>query len=308
MIPPNFFKVLKDFVEDLVCTFPELKTKPDIIKIISGENTEGKAEFDLILSSFPPHMVDILNENEEMFTKECIFLPDVDFKQLWNDNITDKTKQVIWKYLKLLLFIVLGHLKLDEGFSSLLKGFDINKTIDDMKTFFDTNDAPDMHSHLEGLMGGKLGALAKEIAKETLGDQNEADAFQNIMSEPKKLFSLVHSVGDKLDKKIKSGDLKESELIEEATEMFEKIKDMPCMKQFESMFGKMNPKATQSKINEHLKKAKMKERLRDKLKMREKTEVPEVKEKDTKEDTSKEKNTSENPKKKNKKKKHVLDS
>jgi hypothetical protein len=146
-----------------------------------------------------------------------------------------------------------------------------------------------------------LGALAKEIAKETLGDQNEADAFQNLMSEPKKLFSLVHSVGDKLDKKIKSGDLKESELIEEATEMFEKIKDMPCMKQFEAMFGKMNPKATQSKINEHLKKAKTKERLREKLKARTAEKEPEVKCPEVKEPTEK-------PKKKNKKKKHVLDS
>jgi len=299
MIPPNFFKVLKDFVGDLVCTFPELKENVDVMKIMSGENTEGQTEFDLILSSFPPHMADILNENEEMFTKECVFLPGVDFKHLWNENITTKTKQVIWKYLKLLLFIVLGHLKLDEGFSSLLKDFDINKTIDEMKTFFDTNETPDLHSHLEGLMNGKLGSLAKEIAKETLGDQNEAEAFQNLMSEPKKLFSLVHSVGDKLDKKIKSGDLKESELIEEATEMFDKIKDMPCMKQFEAMFGKMNPKATQSKINEHLKKAKTKERLREKLKARTEKgpEVnPEVKE------------TTEKPKKKNKKKKHVLDS
>jgi len=84
MIPPNFFKVLKDFVGDLVCTFPELKENVDVMKIISGENTEGQTEFDLILSSFPPHMADILNENEDMFTKECIFLPGVDFKLLWN--------------------------------------------------------------------------------------------------------------------------------------------------------------------------------------------------------------------------------
>jgi len=298
MIPPNFVKVLKDFVVDLVGTFPELKENADIMNIHSGQNTECQVEFDLIVSSFSPHMVDILNENEEMFTKECVFLPNVNFKQLWTENISDKTKQVIWKYLKLLLFIVLGHLKIDEGFSNLLNGMDINKTIDDMKNFFESSSSPDLHSHLEGLMDGKLGALAKEIAKETLGDHTEAEAFQNIMSEPKKLFSLVHTVGDKLDKKIKSGDLKESELIEEATEMFEKIKDMPCMKQFEAMFGKMNPKATQSKLNEHLKKAKTKDRLREKLKARQKVaepvvEVAEVKVK---------------PKKKNKKNKHdVLD-
>jgi hypothetical protein len=207
MIPPNFLKILKDFVGDLVGTFPELKENETVLAVYSQEEGDVYQQvFDHMVTVFPEHMMDILSEKEAMFESSCVFLPGVDFKTLWNENITPKTKQVIWKYLKLLLFIVLGHLKLDEGFSSLLKDFDINKTIDEMKTFFDTNETPDLHSHLEGLMNGKLGSLAKEIAKETLGDQNEAEAFQNLMSEPKKLFSLVHSVGDKLDKKIKSGD------------------------------------------------------------------------------------------------------
>jgi hypothetical protein len=82
-----------------------------------------------------------------------------------------------------------------------------------------------------------------------------------------------------LDKRIKSGELKESELISEASDLFSKMKDMPAMKQFEGMFKNMNMGATQAKMNENLKRAKMKERLREKLNARKEKEpvVAEVK-------------------------------
>jgi hypothetical protein len=72
--------------------------------------------------------------------------------------------------------------------------------------------------------------------------------------------------------------LKESELIEEAAMMFQKIKGMPGMSQFESMFqGKMNTTGMKNKMDQQLKKAKMKERLQQKLaaKKEEKVDVPE---------------------------------
>jgi hypothetical protein len=50
------------------------------------------------------------------------------------------------------------------------------------------------------------------------------------------IFGCKNTTEKKIDKKIKSGDLKESELIEEAAMMFQKIKGMPGMSQFESMF------------------------------------------------------------------------
>lgn len=299
MIPPNFLKVVKDFITDLIGTFPELQDNPVLSSIYKEEDADYQSLFDTIISVFPEHVMNIINENEVMFEKPCILFPGVDFKNLWNENITEKTKNIIWKYLKLILFIVLGNLNMDENFKKLIQGMDLNKSVEEIKKAFESNE--DM-KNLDGFMDGKLGSLAKEIAQETIGDVGDAEMFQDMMKDPSKLFSLMSSVGDKLDKKIKAGDIKESELISEASDLFSKMKDMPGMKQFEGMFKNMNMGATQAKMDENLKRAKMKERLREKLFERQKEKEKE-KEKETEVNTKKKK------KKKNKKNIHdVLDS
>ena len=52
-------------------------------------------------------------------------------------------------------------------------------------------------------------------------------------------MNLVKNVGTKLDSKIKSGDIKESELMQEASELMNKMKDMPGMGNMEDMLNKM---------------------------------------------------------------------
>jgi hypothetical protein len=87
-------------------------------------------------------------------------------------------------------------------------------------------------------------------------------------------LSLVKNVGSKLDEKIKSGDMKESELLEEASELIKQMKNMPGMGNLQSMFSKMgmnmgkptgnskvNVDAMQTNINQRLKDAKNRERL-----------------------------------------------
>ena len=58
--------------------------------------------------------------------------------------------------------------------------------------------------------------------------------FQNLFKNPTKLMDLVTKVGSKLDTKIKSGDLKESELLAEAAEMMQHMKDMPGMENIQN--------------------------------------------------------------------------
>lgn len=274
MIPIAFYKSIKDFITDLCGTFPELKDNADLFAIFSSDDAEDSYQrvFDATLASFPIHIVPILKENETMFATECILFAGVDFKTLWNENISEKTKNIIWKYLKLNLLIVLDHINIGEEFANVLKDIDLHKSIDEIKNLFDGKDVPDIHSHLDGMMNGKLGTLAKEIAHETVGEDTED--FQKMMKDPSKLFSLMHTVGDKIEKKIKSGDVKESELIAEASEMLQKMKDMPGMKQFETMFkqfGKMDTGAMQTKMDQNMKKAKNRERLKDKLLARQKS-------------------------------------
>jgi hypothetical protein len=134
------------------------------------------------------------------------------------------------------------------------------------------------------MLDGKLGQLAREIAEETAenlnmdfdGASDMKDVFQNLVKNPTKLMGLVKTVGDKLDTKIKSGDIKESELIAEATEMMNKMKNMPGMGNIQSMLskmglagmagmgGKVNTAAMEANLKQKMKMAQTKERIRAK--------------------------------------------
>ena len=52
-------------------------------------------------------------------------------------------------------------------------------------------------------------------------------------------MNMVKNVGSKLDEKLKSGEIKESELMKEASELMEKMKNMPGMKNMDSLLSKM---------------------------------------------------------------------
>jgi hypothetical protein len=106
------------------------------------------------------------------------------------------------------------------------------------------------------------------------------DVFQNLIKNPTKLMGLVKNVGSKLDDKIKSGDLKESELISEATDIMNKMKNMPGMGNIQSMLSKMgmgglgaamggsgakmNMGAMEANLKQRMNMAKMKERMQSK--------------------------------------------
>jgi hypothetical protein len=150
-------------------------------------------------------------------------------------------------------------------------------------------DASSIHEHLSGILNGKIGKLAKEIAEETAADlnldmDNETSMkgiFQQLLKNPGKLSGIIKSVGAKLDSKLKSGELKESEIMQEASELMSKMKSMPGMNNLASMLskmgmnvpggggggggGKVNFGAMQSQLNKNMKQAQMRERLLKKV-------------------------------------------
>ena len=101
---------------------------------------------------------------------------------------------------------------------------------------------------------------------------------------PGKLMSLVKNVGSKLDQKFKSGEIKESELMQEASDLLSKMKGMPGMNNLADMLNKMgmggmmgggmgggkskvNVGAMQSHLQRNMKLSQMKERMQQKLKL-----------------------------------------
>ena len=127
----EFEKIIKDFTKDLLVSFPELKD--DLHKDIQSICLDKEDKQDAIARLhehvkllFPQRFFDILYENPDMFTNEennVEFLPGIDFKELWKENISDKTRDCIWKYLQLLLFTVAGKLSSNESFGDTAKLF-----------------------------------------------------------------------------------------------------------------------------------------------------------------------------------------
>jgi hypothetical protein len=337
-VPEEFAKVIKDFVGDLKTTFPEYdsliskwwkdKSVFDYIEneeerniaIQASETTSTKLIFTFCQKKLPPRFFDILYKNEDIFKPDyegdTEFLPHIHFKNLWQFDLSQTTRDTIWKYLQLIMFAIVGSLNNKEAFGDSAKLFEainqdefknkLEETLTQMQGFFDLNgnaketgetgetsddipnfnmgDMPkanDIQDHITGMLEGKLGKLAKEIAEETAEGLNMdmenvtdvKDVFQRLIKNPTKLMGLVKSVGDKLDTRIKSGEIKESELIAEASELMNKMKDMPGMGNIQSMLnkmgmgnlgGKVNTGAMEAQLKGRMKMAQMKERMKAK--------------------------------------------
>jgi hypothetical protein len=276
--------------------------------------------FNFILKKYPPHFFDILYQNTDIFSEDSTvdteFLPQIHFKNLWQCDIGETTRATIWKYLQLILFSVVGRTESPEAFGDTSKLFErvneeelktkLEEILAESQKIFEQNgkesegfsnlqengmpNAEDIHSHISGMLKGKLGQLAKEIAEETAADlnmnmENETDikgVFQKMMQNPAKMMGIVKNIGSKLEDKMKSGEIKESELMSEATEMLQKMKNMPGMQGVQEMLGKMglggrNSKidlnAMETQLNRNMKNAKMKERMRKNVEIKKQQDI-----------------------------------
>ena len=342
-IPTEFKKIIVDMTKDILVSFPEQEPNMnEHLKNVAFETDVEQLEvslrfvFEFCRTVYPSKFFDILYQNKDMFNNEkkevLEFLPGIDFNILWHENISDNTRETLWKYLQLVLFTVVSSISDGNTFGDTAKLFEainedefknkLEETISNMHSFFgqsnddkqggddkeggddkqsddkkekegiNFNDLPnptDLHEHVSGMMNGKLGNLAREIAEETAADLNinmenaESinDVFKRLIKNPSKLMGLVKNVGAKLDTKLKAGDMKESELLAEAGELLKKMKNMPGMGDIQGMLnkmgmgggggggmagkGKVNVSAMQANLERNLKQAKNKERLLAKL-------------------------------------------
>jgi hypothetical protein len=320
----TLFKILNQLTNDIIRTFPEYNESNlyegliDILNEKYDTNT-SKIVVEHCKTVYPERFFDIIYENEEIFNDENVsteFLPGIDFKLLWNQNISDKTKNIIWKYLQLIIRAIMKYIdthesfgetanlfeaidenvlkeKLEETFSNIEEtfkntNFDIsNIGVDFSGNQFDnsSNNLPssdDIHNHMKNMLSGKLGKLASEIAEETAQDldieldekSNMSDVFKKLFKNPGKLMSLVKTIGKKVEDKMKSGEISKSELMEDAKNMVDNMKNMPGMENIQSMLSKMNMGGNKGKLNmnnlkshleQNIKISKQKERMMQKL-------------------------------------------
>lgn len=349
VVPEEFSKVIRDFVGDLKTTFPEYVTfidkwwkdnehfsyiEDETERLSVYESSQQKSLlmlFEFCTKKLPPRFFDILYQNEDIFKEDSQvdteFLPKLHFRNLWQCDISLKTRETMWKYLQLLLFSVVGTIRNQEAFGDTAKLFEaingdefkskLEETLGNIQGLFDLDknasaptdgegnseggvpsfganignlaaglqagdlpNAEQLNDHITSMFGGKIGALAREIAEETVGNMGDMfddatdvkSVFASLMGNPTKLTSLVQNIGGKLEGKLKSGEMKESEMLAEAAEMVNKMKNMPGMGNLQSMLqkmgmgglGKVNTNAMEAQLNQRMKNAKMKERMKAK--------------------------------------------
>lgn len=262
----NFARIIDDFVCDLNRTFPEHR---EVLELFwSEENRNPEELYEFCKQVYPNLLFDIINQNELAASIEL--LPGLNFTLLWSaDGVTKTTKDTIWKYLQLILFAIVqeehttSELFSEENikkFSETNKGEFYEKLQETLRqvglqasraeepTALPIPDAAVINDRLSGMLGGKLGKIAKDIAEEASGKmdglnldgaQDVNDVIGSLFANPAKLMELVKVIGASLDSKMKSGELSEEELVQEAGGMLKGMNSIPGFEGLQSMLSSM---------------------------------------------------------------------
>ena len=175
--------------------------------------------------------------------------------------------------------------EISENFQTMFNNFNTDISNTDNSNNNEIPNADKLHEHINKLINGKIGTIAKELAEQTVKDleidennTNPDEIFKKLIKNPAQLMGIVKNIGNKLDEKMKDGTIDQSELLKEATDIFHNMKSMPGMGNIEKLMKSMNlggmmPSGTKFNANkfekvmeDNLKKAKTKERMQEKMK------------------------------------------
>jgi len=162
-VPSNFRVLVGDFTRDLSIAFSEYSHMWD--KWGREDTTDEQLETLFLFCSkvYPARFFDILYQNEEIFVEgsdqDVYFFPNMSFRLIFNsDGLSENSKKIIWKYLQLMLFTVVGSVdnKTDFGETAdLFSGIDendlqtkLNETMKNLTGFFENT--PDKNESSTG--------------------------------------------------------------------------------------------------------------------------------------------------------------
>ena len=168
--------LLRDFVADMLTSFPEIRDSLEsyVIQSLSGESIENddmSTFVNYVKEVYPPRFFDILYKNEEIFSPgsevNVHFLPGINFKDIWNiTDITETLKDTIWKYLQVIMLSVINDVSSHDSFGDTAKLFEaINE--DDLKTKLQET----MNTLQEAM--GENGLFSEDKEGEGRGENNE---------------------------------------------------------------------------------------------------------------------------------------
>jgi len=133
----NMNKLFTSFIKDIVDVFPEYKKRlTKYYKEILDSETNDHPKIKEFLDNIDEISDKVVDKDITFFNDDPIILQNVSFKLIWNsDDISDQTKNSIWKYLQTFCIININLVSTSEKISEVIKTIESNKKVKDKETF-----------------------------------------------------------------------------------------------------------------------------------------------------------------------------
>ena len=242
----QLFTIFGNFIRDLSKTYPEIKSclyrNYEDCLLEGDKSLSDMPKLEKFLGLIGDHEKLITDKNLEFFDLEVEFLEDISFKILWTKNISNKTRESIWKYLQTFQIININlrsSQQLKDALSQIGTDTEVEvnrKTAKDLKKLKKLSSSvkeevkeeeSELDQMLGPLMDSGIGDIAKEVAKtmdieKMFGSINENSNPMELMAQmmnPEKMGSIFQNINSVMEQKMDSGELTKDSLKSEAEGM-----------------------------------------------------------------------------------------
>jgi len=247
--------LFKSFINDIIKVFPEHedcinKNYNEILQLeelIIDENIIIKDFLDLIDENSDK----ITNKKDDIFTDDLYLIKEISMKTIWESDISDKTRENIWKYLQSFCLINISR-NSNEQINNVLKSLESNEKIKDKKTVKDIKKINKINENLKKQESEKtsnaslsdidnilnnttIGSLAKEIT-EGLNLDNMDEGDMGDLMKPENMMNMFQKINTTLTSKLQNNELDGNSLLGEASGL---MNNNDMMKNMMGMFGNM---------------------------------------------------------------------
>jgi len=270
----QLFTIFGNFIRDLSKTYPEIKSclyrNYEDCLLESDKSLSERPKLEKFLALIGEHEKMITDKNLEFFDIEIEFLEEISFKNLWSKNISNKTRESIWKYLQTFQIININlrsSQQLKDALSQI--GTDTQIEVDkstakDLKKLKKLSEGvkedvkeeeSDLDQMLGPLMDSGIGDIAKEVAKTmdiekmfgSVDENSNPMEFMSQMMNPEKMGAIFQNINSVMEKKMDSGELTKDSLKSEAEGMMGTLGENPM---FKTMMQGLDPNAVNQPVNE----------------------------------------------------------
>lgn len=271
----NFY--FRTFLNEILTIIPEFKETIDknyseVLENTSLNSDNFAKEY---MTSIEKYHSEIANKNDKLFKGDdsVLILKDLDFRELWSKDLSDNTRENVWKYLQTLYVLGRKIITDDEDVSKMLDELnssdketmakhqkEMMDMINNMSQLKQDPEESKPSPEVENLFNnGIISDIAKELTGELDLDKmdmgnpkNMNEAFSNIMGGGggNNFFNLISKVGEKIQKKVESGQINQGDLIKEAQKMMSGLKNPEQMAK--SMAGNRGKESTKDRLRRKL--------------------------------------------------------